>query len=214
MVKHIAICGLIIINDPFPKNVVSGEYQGECGEMYMGDYRMMRARSPNIGEYGVNTHHTAGPYHRVAGYLVETEDCNLESNAFSQPNCPDENKNGFYLTDELSPDWADLDQTQILIYHSWINEYVRVANVTAEEDGRLKVMFQEPLAHAAVGVWIKSGDLRYPMILLQDIRLSVSARNSKFHHLVLLALLVALVTCSPNFHHRPLLALLVVLVLH
>ena len=106
-------------------NVVSGQYQGQCGELYIGDYRMMRARSPNIGEYGVNTHYTTGPYHRVAGYLVETDDCKLETNWFSQKNCPEENKNGFYLTDEMSPDWADLDQTQILFYHSWINEYAR-----------------------------------------------------------------------------------------
>ena len=34
-------------------------------------------------------------------------------------------RNGFYLEDEMSPDWEDLDQTQILFYHSWINEYVR-----------------------------------------------------------------------------------------
>ena len=35
----------------------------------------------------------------------------------------------------------------------------RVASVTTE-GGRRKVMFQEPLSHAAVGTWIKAGDLR------------------------------------------------------
>ena len=43
---------------------------------------------------------------------------------------------------------------------------------------------------------------------------SDSASSSKFHHLALLALLVALVSSSSNFHHWPLLALLVALVLH
>ena len=38
---------------------------------------------------------------------------------------PPTHRNGFYLEDEMSPDWEDLDQTQILFYHSWINEYVR-----------------------------------------------------------------------------------------
>ena len=41
---------------------------------------------------------------------------------------------------------------------------------------------------------------------------SNSASSSKFHHLALLALLVALVSQSSNFHHWPLLALLVALV--
>ena len=36
----------------------------------------------------------------------------------------------------------------------------RVASVTSE-GGRNKVMFQEPLSHAAVGTWIKAGDLRW-----------------------------------------------------
>ena len=36
----------------------------------------------------------------------------------------------------------------------------RVANVTVD-GGRNKVLFQEPLSHAPVGQWIKSGDLRY-----------------------------------------------------
>ena len=135
----------------------------------------MKARSPNLGDYGINKHYGTGPYHKVAGFLVENEDCKMETNAFSQKNCPDENRNGFYLNDEMSPDWKDLDQSQILFYHSWINEYARgrvaclvttpplisrVANVTVD-GGRNKVLFQEPLSHAPVGQWIKSGDLRW-----------------------------------------------------
>jgi len=56
-----------------------------------------------------------------------------------------------------------LEQTQILVYHSWINEYARVKSVT-NENGRNKVMFQEPLSHAPIGQWIKSGDLRYIIV--------------------------------------------------
>ena len=74
---------------------------------------MMKARSPNIADYGVNKHYATGPYHTVAGFLVENDDCKLETNWFSQSACPAENKNGFYLNDEMSPDWADLDQTQV-----------------------------------------------------------------------------------------------------
>ena len=141
-------------------DVLYGVYMGTCGEMYYGDYRMMKARSPNIGDYGVNKHYATGPYHKVAGFLVENDDCKIDTNQFSQ-NCPEENKNGFYLNDEMSPDWDNLDQTEVLVYHSWIAEYARVANVTTEEDGRNKVLFQEPLGHAPIGEWIKSGALRY-----------------------------------------------------
>ena len=74
---------------------------------------MMKARSPNVADYGVNKHYATGPYHTVAGFLVENDDCKLETNWFSQSACPAENKNGFYLNDEMSPDWADLDQTQV-----------------------------------------------------------------------------------------------------
>ena len=98
----------------------------------------------------------------MAGLLLETETCTVNSSQFSQ-SCPPENKRGFYLTDELAPDWPDLNQTQVLVFHSWINEYARVGSVSAE-GGRNKVMFQEPLNHAPVGTWIKSGALRYLVI--------------------------------------------------
>ena len=52
---------------------------------------------------------------------------------------------------------------QILFFHSWINEYARVGSVS-QEGGRNKVLFQEPLSHAAVGTWIKSGALRYLVV--------------------------------------------------
>ena len=125
-------------------SVLHTEYTGECGELYYGDFRMLKARSPNIAQYGPNSHYATGPYHHVAGLLLETENCRLDSTRFSQP-CPQENRLGFYLTDEISPDWEDLNQTQILIFHSWINEYARVGSVVDTEGGRRKVVFQEPL---------------------------------------------------------------------
>eukprot|EP00091_Calanus_sinicus_P012423 TRINITY_DN28020_c0_g1_i1.p1 TRINITY_DN28020_c0_g1~~TRINITY_DN28020_c0_g1_i1.p1 ORF type:complete len:223 (-),score=55.77 TRINITY_DN28020_c0_g1_i1:71-739(-) len=53
-----------------------------------------------------------------------------------------------------------MNQTEILVYHSWIGEYAKIADIILE-DGKKKVMFQEPLTHAPVGEWIKSGDLRF-----------------------------------------------------
>ena len=163
--EKVVISGGVPLDLEWQQNgdILTGQFQGTCGEMYYGDYRMMKARSPNIGDYGVNKHYATGPYHKVAGFLVENDDCKMETNHFSQ-NCPEENKNGFYLNDEMSPDWEHLDQTQVLIYHSWIAEYARVANVTTEVDGRNKVLFQEPLGHAPVGQWIKSGALRYLVV--------------------------------------------------
>ena len=163
--EKVVISGGVPLDLEWQQNgdILTGQYQGICGEMYYGDYRMMKARSPNIGDYGVNKHYGTGPYHTVAGFLVENDDCKMETNWFSQSNCPAENANGFYLNDEMSASWENLDQTQILFYHSWINEYVRVASITPE-GGRNKVLFQEPLSHAPVGKWIKSGALRYLVV--------------------------------------------------
>ena len=51
---------------------------------------------------------------------MENDNCKLETNWFSQSACPAENRNGFYLNDEMSPDWQDLDQTEVLFFNSWI----------------------------------------------------------------------------------------------
>ena len=95
---------------------------------------MQKARSPNIAEYGVNKHYPTGPYHKVAGFLVENDNCKTETNAFSQQNCPAENKDGFYLNEEMSPEWEDLDSpirgSTSMPGHSQIslNKYVRFTN--------------------------------------------------------------------------------------
>ena len=80
---------------------------------------------------------------------------------FSQKECPEIDYHGFILKDEISENWDYLDQTQVLIFHAWIAEYVKVANVTDLGDGRKKLMFQEPLKHASVGGWVKSGGWRF-----------------------------------------------------
>ena len=161
--EDVTLSGGLVLDLPWQQDgeILHGEFEGECGELYYGDYRMMKARSPNIAQPGVNKHYATGPFHTVAGFLVENEDCEVETDKFSQPDCPWENRNGFYLQDEMSPDWEDLDQTLVLVYHSWVSEYARVANVTEEEEGRLRVMFQEPLGHAPIGEWIASGARRY-----------------------------------------------------
>ena len=72
--------------------------------------------------------------------------------------CPDVDRNGFILQDEMAENWENLDQTQILIFHSFVAEYAKVANITDNGDGRKKLLFQEPLKHDPIGTWnIPSG---------------------------------------------------------
>ena len=47
----------------------------------------------------------------------------------------------------MAENWENLDQTQILIFHSFVAEYAKVANITDNGDGRKKLLFQEPLKH-------------------------------------------------------------------
>ena len=155
-----------------PGGVLTTSYTGSCGEAFLGNTRLLRARSPNPPSWGPNNHTAVGPYHRsdinrpgaaaylvlfrISGFLVQSETCDINATRFSQSGCPDENRNGFYLADEMAPDWADLDQTEILIFHSWIAEHARVASLQRAADGRLKVLFKEPLSHAPIGQWIKA----------------------------------------------------------
>ena len=50
--------------------------------------------------------------------------------------------------------------TNVVVFHSWIAEYAKVANVTMVE-GRQEVRLQEPLVHAPVGNFITSGGWRF-----------------------------------------------------
>ena len=139
--------------------VISGTFPGVCGDAYYGDYRLLKARSPNIAEWGRNQNTGKGPYHYIKDLLVETETCKRNATTFQQE-CPEEDKAGFIFEDEISDDWENLEQTDIIVFHSWIAEYVTIANISVE-NGRRKVMFKEPLQHAAVGQWNLSGDWRF-----------------------------------------------------
>ena len=37
---------------------------------------------------------------------------------------------GFVFNEEFSADWPHLQQTRVLIFHSWIAEYANVGNIT------------------------------------------------------------------------------------
>ena len=54
-------------------DILQGEYEGECGEMYYGELRMLKARGPNIANYGINKHFGTGPYHRQRSPLSLVE---------------------------------------------------------------------------------------------------------------------------------------------
>ena len=139
--------------------ILSGRFSGSCSEAYFGDYRLLYARSPNIGELGINNKIAKEPYNKVSALLVETDTCKKDGKGFKQ-SCPEENRIGFFFDNEMTGDWTHLNQTKILVYRSWIAEYAQVAKIWIE-NGKNKVMFQEPLKHAAIGEWIASGDLRY-----------------------------------------------------
>ena len=37
---------------------------------------------------------------------------------------------GFVFNDEFSADWPHLEQTRVLVFHSWIAEYANIGNIT------------------------------------------------------------------------------------
>ena len=86
----------------------------------------------------------------ITDLLKTTNNCQRQSNKFKQ-SCPSIDKKGFILQNEISNDWKYLDQTQVLIFHSWIAEYAKIANIEDLDDGTKKVKFQSPLKHAAIG---------------------------------------------------------------
>ena len=69
-----------------------------------------------------------GPWHKITGLLEETPTCTRNSTHFSQNS--DSDKLGFVLSNEVEEEWDDLEQTKVLVYHSWVAEYARVADVT------------------------------------------------------------------------------------
>ena len=95
----------------------------------MGNQRLIPARSPNLDEIAPNMIVARNPYHFVKDLLLETETCTRDSNRYSQ-SCPEEDKMGFVFNDEFSSDWPYLEQTRVLVFHSWIAEYANIGNIT------------------------------------------------------------------------------------
>ena len=75
--------------------------------------------------------------------------------------CPDENRDGFVFSDEFSADWNDLNQTQVLVFHSWIAEFANVDKIIDDGHGNNVVLFQSPLKHAPIGKYAKSSGWRF-----------------------------------------------------
>ena len=103
--EEVAISGGFPLNLDWKKQdgVLSGTFTGVCGDAYYGDFRLLKARSPNIGEWGRNQNTGKGPYHFIKDLLVETETCKRNAKPFQQ-DCPEEDKAGFIFEDEISGD--------------------------------------------------------------------------------------------------------------
>ena len=84
----------------------------------------------------------------------------MNSNKHEQ-SCPDKNKDGFVFGDEFSADWDYLNQTQVVIFHSWVAEYADVSSVEQDSEGRNIVTFQNSLKHAPTGTYARAGNYRY-----------------------------------------------------
>ena len=92
--------------------------------------------------------------------MVTTPTCEMNSTKHQQ-SCPEENNSGFVFDNEFAANWDYLNQTQVLIFHSWIAEYVNVDSITQDSDGRNIVMFQNGLKHGPTGKFAVSGNYRY-----------------------------------------------------
>ena len=133
--------------------------QGSCGEAFVGEQRLVPARSPNLVDFSPNMNTALPPYNIMKDLLLETEGC-IRNTSIGSQECPDENRMGFVFEDEFSSDWSYLDQTRVLVFHSGIAEYAMVDRVV-EEDGLSKVMFQDPLSRDPIGNKPASSGWRY-----------------------------------------------------
>ena len=159
--EEVSISGGLVLDGEWSVvgEIKSRTFQGSCGEAFAGSQRLVPARSPNLANINASVNVAHPPYNTIKDLLVETGTCVRDATAFSQ-NCPDENKMGFVFNDEFSSGWSHLDQTKVLVFHSWIAEYASVANIV-EDNGELRVFFQEALRHAPIGKFAGSGDWRY-----------------------------------------------------
>ena len=91
--------------------------------------------------------------------MVTTPSCEMNSTKHQQ-SCPDENNYGFAFDNEFSADWEYVNQTRVLIFHSWIAEYAKLSEITTDSDSRNIVIFQNSLKHAPTGKFAISGHYR------------------------------------------------------
>ena len=160
--EETAISGGQVLNGEWTeeeRGIKTQAFQGSCGEAFVGTFRLFPARKPNIADINYNMNIALPPYNTIKDLLVETSSCTRDSTAYSQ-NCPYEDRLGFVFENEFDSRWAHLDQTKVLVFHSWINEYATIGNIS-EENGISKIYFKEPLDHAPVGQYVKSGGWRY-----------------------------------------------------
>ena len=130
-----------------------------CGELFVGDLRLLPARDPDLPSWDFNMNTAGEPYHHVKDILEPSETCFMRQEGRNS-DCPESNRNGFIADAEFNG-LTDLEQTYVLVFHSWIAEYVRVANVTANDDGTSTILFQTPLKHAPVGEYNVESEWRY-----------------------------------------------------
>ena len=55
--------------------ILRTEYEGACGEAFVGAQRLIPARSPNLEGFVPNWNTALPPYNIVKGLLLETETC-------------------------------------------------------------------------------------------------------------------------------------------
>ena len=165
--EETAISGGLVLNGEWTEEeagIRTTTFQGSCGEAFVGTFRLFPARKPNLPDISYKMNMALPPYNTVKDLLVETDSCKRNSTAYSQ-NCPYDDRLGFVFDNEFDSRWAHLDQTRVLVFHSWIAEYATIGNITVV--GTLgsnqvsKVYFKEPLEHAPVGQYVRTGDWRY-----------------------------------------------------
>ena len=160
------------------------EFIGNCGDTFIGNHRMIPARSPNRENYewkdSISNNVGLDPYHHITGLLDESDDRCKYPGKTNEQACPEANKWGFKLNDtkllisshgdvvadgEWKLDfenWSEdqLNETRVLIFHQWQAEYAKIQSI--RRDGNdWKITFQDKLQLSSVGQWPKSGAWRF-----------------------------------------------------
>ena len=139
-------------------------FAGKCGEAFVGDSRLIPARTTNLPSTRRTLNLGSGPWNYVVDLAEPGPNCVRESKSFRQADCPDANSHGFIFDTPYSApsSWPDLDQTKVLVMHSWIAEYATISDIVEKPNSKLwEVKLKAALKHAKIGEWAKSGGWRY-----------------------------------------------------